>query len=118
MGDAARRRDEARSRNASREAEEDDANCHPRRFPSPEKLTIKKKMINSQQSTDVAQRKAQVQADEKVEKSKEKLVTPTKSAKKTATSMQPTDFPDTRQYPKWRNRPRRCTRRLPRPRKR
>ncbi|EGZ26724.1 hypothetical protein PHYSODRAFT_468868 [Phytophthora sojae] len=43
--------------------------------PSPEKLTIKKKMINSQQSTD------------------EKLVTPTKSAKKTATSMQPTDFP-------------------------
>ncbi|KAE9102708.1 hypothetical protein PF010_g14014 [Phytophthora fragariae] len=60
---------------------------------SPERLTIKKKLVSSHEPTDVPQRQAKIQADEQGEKSSEKFVTPTKPVKKAANSMQPTDIP-------------------------
>ncbi|KAG6595867.1 3'5'-cyclic nucleotide phosphodiesterase [Phytophthora cinnamomi] len=65
----------------------------PASATSPEKLTITKKMISTQQPKDVPQRQANLQADEQSKQSTDKFVTPTKPAKKVANSMQPTDTP-------------------------
>ncbi|KAG7376970.1 Calcium/calmodulin-dependent 3',5'-cyclic nucleotide phosphodiesterase 1B [Phytophthora pseudosyringae] len=62
----------------------------PRSDASPEKISIRKKLVSTPAPTDAPHRETK-QAESRDEKASTKLVTPTKPAQKMANSMQPTD---------------------------